>query len=275
MIGMHSMQLLHADDDIGLTKLFGRHFVSIIVYGKWPTGEPLTASYSAFVFAAGERWFLLTAGHNIANWKEAVDKGAIIRGCDLNDAFAGGPHDRTLPIDTRSDDWLTIYDPKDPSGLDLACAPLADFHRLALAANGIVPLELGVDFRRLSRTPCAHLYVTGVPVETTSIKANRLHQNLCVIPAFGLHDQSVSPALRHELKRHYGSIHLPGWTSSGLANIDGMSGGPVFGIWQDQATQTFDYAAIGIQSGWDASAKQIAATPLDAISRAIAELFGE
>ena len=244
-----------------------------MLYGEWPNKTRMKASYSAFLFAADDQWHLSTAGHNIANWREAIENGLDVQGCDLNDAFAGGPHLRTVPIDLRADDWLMLFDPQDPSGLDLAATRLAPFHRRALSANGIVPLDLGADFLRLSQTPCTCLYLTGIPEETTRVFDHSLKQNLYVIPAFGIAEASVSPALRHPLKRHYGTLSELGWTSAGLQSISGMSGGPVFGLWMDEANDSFDYTAIGIQSGWDASAKQIAATSLDALSRAIAEMF--
>lgn len=138
-----------------------------------------------------------------------------------------------------------------------------------------MPLDIGGDFARLSGTPCAVLYVTGIPEETTRVDGHVLQQHLYVIPAFGLAVENVSPALRHNLERRFGVIAGTGWTSSAQQIIAGMSGGPVFGVWPSADGMTFDYAVLGIQSVWDASVQQIAASPLDVLSRLSAEADAE
>lgn len=83
---MHDAALLHSDEDLGLTRLLGRHLVGMVLHGKWPDGRPVRTSYSAFVIAIGGHWHLTTAGHDIENWRNAVACGLHVDGYELNDA---------------------------------------------------------------------------------------------------------------------------------------------------------------------------------------------
>lgn len=254
-----------------LSKLFSRHFVSLIAMGRWPNGNVLKVSYSAFVFRVGEDWHMATAGHNIEGLKDAVRNGSLHSlTWQLADSFAGGAHRGTLPLDLKLDDWVSAYDEYEPAGIDLAIASIHRFHTLALAKNGVVPLDMGADFIRLSGRPCDQLLIVGVPSERSSLDGGRAEQGLYAIPAAGLPDDAVIPILKGPYARHYGVVPEEALASVDVTSIVGMSGGPVFGLWFSDDKMQFDYGAIGIQSGWDKGSRQIAAWPLDRMAQAIA-----
>jgi hypothetical protein len=270
---MHDIALLADDPDgLELATLIGRHFVSMVVAGKFPGGQVKHTAYSAFLFSIDDQWCLVTAGHNIANIKAAIAQGFDVIAWDLSDAFGGGRFMQTVPSGVSLEDWWTLFSDQDPSGLDIALAPIPSFITLALQKNGAVPLQMGADYLRLSPIPADRMVLAGTAAETTTVVNARLHQSMHVIPVSGIALDDVVPALREgPVRRIYGAIQGDGWASAGLTHIGGMSGGPVFGIWIFPESNAFDYAAIGIQSGWDKASKQIAAWPLDVLSHAIAE----
>lgn len=268
---MHDIQDLKGHKTGALSKLFSRHFVSVIVMGRWPGGDVLKVSYSAFVFRAADDWHMATAGHNIEDLKRVVRDGSLHSiTWQLADSFAGGEYSGTLPLDLKLDDWISAFDEREPSGIDLAMVPIHRFHTLALAENGVVPLDMGGDFTRLSGRPCDQLLIVGVPSERSALEHGKAQQGLYAIPASGLHDNAVVPILKGPYARHYGVVQEEALASADIKNIVGMSGGPVFGLWFSADKAQFDYAAIGIQSGWDERSRQIAAWPLDRMAQAIA-----
>ncbi|MEB0059255.1 hypothetical protein [Variovorax sp. LG9.2] len=271
---MYDSKLLQAGKRDGLATVFARHYVSLVVMGRWPNGDVLKTSYSAFIFCSPEQWYLTTAGHNIADLKQAVDTGGLHSlSWQLGDSFAGGVHPKTLPFDGRLDEWVVAYEQLEPGGADLAAFRLHGFHTRALQVNGVVPLDLGADFIRLAERPCGMLLVLGVPKEKSAIGLGHLSQTLFAIPALGIADTDVAPILRNGFRRHFGVIDSEVLAAASIDSVVGTSGGPVFGLWFSVDGKEFDYAAIGIQSSWDARSRQIAAWPLDGVSRALATAF--
>ena len=250
----------------------GRHFISMAIAGQTPDGKVHKRTYSAFVVTHNGSWFLMTAGHNIvAVEKDVMSLGFLVTTWELNDAFAGGAfNDRAVPTDLRSGSWQYIFSSDD--GLDMASAYLDPFFVRALVANGVTPIDLVDDLLRLAGLPYDRLVLAGVADETTSFEDARLRQSLFLIPIRPLANAEVHPALYSATERRiYGAIEGDGWDSSGLTDIKGTSGGPVFGVWFSEDRKTFDYAAVGIQSGWLSSSKQIAASPLDDLAVALVD----
>lgn len=259
----------HADD--GLVRLFGRHFITMILGFRESSGRVHTAAYSAFVASHDGEWSLLSAGHNLVQIAETANSAEIVA-WDLGDAFAEGPHGGTAPSSLRLADWKYLYSELNRSGIDIAAVTLPPFIVRSLKANNVTPLELADDVDRLAHLPCHHLFLVGCARETTHFFGTRLQQLLYCIPVAPLPARDVSPRLQGDQPRVYGLIRGDGWSSAGITTIVGTSGGPLFGVWISNDGTTFDYAAVGIQSGWDEASKQIAAWPLGSLSARLAEV---
>lgn len=261
---------LFSDDALSLLKILGKHFVSMLVVFETSAGQRQVRSYSAFVASFMGTWHFLTAGHCVLEMKELKAHGYVIVAWDVNDAFAGGPYFRSFTVELRLEDWVYSYSEFDPSGPDIASVPIDPFHLRTLRANGIRPLDLTADLERLSGTPFDRMGLVGVPAEKTVQRGDRVNQFLFCIPVRPLEPFQVVEKLRSEERRMFGQIESDEFGSSGITTIAGTSGGPVFGFWISDDRSTFDYAAVGIQSGWDPASKQIAAWPLDELSAALA-----
>lgn len=264
-------QRLGASEGEGLVKLFGRHFLTMVLGFRDKQGKVHTAAYSAFVASHDGEWSLLTAGHNLAQIAEMSQSAGIVA-WDLGDAFAERPHEGSTPSGLRMSDWKYVFEELNPSGTDIAAATLSPFIVRSLKANNVIPLELADDVERLAHLPCHNLFLVGCARETTHFQGTRLMQLLYCIPVSPLNASDVAPALRGEAPRVHGSIQGDGWSSAGITTIEGTSGGPLFGVWFSDDKSTFDYAAVGIQSGWDKPSKQIAAWPLGGLSKRLADL---
>lgn len=262
--------LTDANDD-GLLRLFGRHFVTMLVAFEGAHGDILHATYSAFVASHDGEWSFITAGHNIAQVRQ-LEKSMRLLTWDIADAFGGGSHKGTLIAGLKASDWKFIYSELDPSGKDIAATTIHPFIIRGLQANNVVALELADDITRLVAVTCHDLYLVGGASETTCIQGSRLQQNLYCIPVNPIPDEQVVPSLRGTQRRVHGVIKGDGWDSAGITTIAGTSGGPVFGFWLSPDRQRFDYAAVGVQSGWDPATKQIAAWPLGTLSARLAAL---
>jgi hypothetical protein len=259
-----------------MAQLFGRHFVSMIISGE-QDGQRETFTLSSFFVSVKRQWFVLTAGHSIKALRARVAAGFKIDVWDFNDLFAGGAHKRSVPASMSLDDWTDVFDSNDPSGPDIAGAPIDAFIVRGLVVNKNAPLAIAEDFDRLVTQPYDRLLLVGTPKSRNEITGTECTQTICMIPATGVAWSDVSDVLKAgPQERVYGLMDADAWANSGIDDIDGISGGPVFGIWFNEDKSLFDYAAIGIQSGWDRHSGQFAAWQISDLSRGLAEhLAGE
>lgn len=254
-------------------EMFGRHFVSFAgsyfqlnKQGK-PTGKPAGFNFSAFVLSVRGQWNLVTAGHILSNLESHLNaKQIVLNHSYLVDSYGPDPT-TSQPTPFVFEDAPKMYVDRD--GLDFGLIALSQYYVESLRANGVLPfgeidwVNQPVDFDAF--------YLLGLPTEmnrpsfdSTSLILNPLIMRLDrlegVPPCF---DETPYP-------RFFGHLRDPGE----IKDIDGMSGGPVFGIGKD-ADGNCRYWVVGIQSGWLASKRIIAATPLPVVGRLIEGIIAD
>lgn len=268
MSDTYDRRLLTANDPAGKkqrSELFGRHFVYLIGrYKPERAGqEPVTAS--AFLIDLGGQCYVVTAGHVITKMRAVRDGGQQFENFSAMDVFGGGQFREAVPLGLGIDDFAAEFDEGEASGIDVAIAPLPDYIVRVLAKNNTVPIPASADMEQLLDEPYDKLLLAGIPAETVTHGAEARGKKLevtmasVIMSALGP-EQASSVISQGPYERIYGQISPD--VREHVESVAGMSGGPVFGLWYSQDGAQFRYTVIGIQSGWDPGARQIAAWPI-------------
>lgn len=243
-----------------------RYVVKLAVIRDEQTGSreacPLVRQLSCFLLEVDGAKYIATAGHVLERLKELLedDHDYLIRVVDgLHQSSRSEPY----PLDLRLSDLHYLYS-KD-AGVDFGLIPLR-----GLAVENI--LRSGSEFLGKDKvsypTPDHDMFVLiGTPFEsqTQSIvregEAIAAASNMEVLPI--LEEQDPPEKLLLEMPRFYGSLVDHFKHGDVPLNIDGMSGGPIFGIdfeWEGERSVGASVQLIGVQSGWLESKGVIAAS---------------
>lgn len=243
---------------------FGKHFVTLsFVQSAGTTTGMRSHVLSGFILSCSHHWFYITAGHSIEAIKALLAKGATLECWRLSDATAGGNfQDKAIPYDFNIDDWAFIYD--EHSGADCAVIPITGLVRKGLEAGGVKPLEEGSYISKDEQFDQWILY--GTPSETVE------YDNESVITAKSVMvaaKQCDPPQTAEHPKEQILYAKLIDESSNVVKDIDGMSGGPIFGV--QHITNGFRYAVIGIQSGWLKQQRILIICPIADFARQLQE----
>jgi len=254
-------------------EFFGRHFVSyagsyyLLDSNGNPTGKPVGFNYSGFVVSICGRWNLMTAGHILEDLANNLRDNRIIFDREyLVDCY--GPNPRTnhpTPFDFEAAPKTFIY----RDGLDFGLIGLSDYYVRLLEANGVLPFPAIDWLRQPSDYDFYFLY--GLPKELNPVDLER--KNLVLNPVMMFVDKLPTRpecAKATDYPRFFGCLR----DKDEIQSIDGMSGGPIFGMSRDDEGRD-RYWAVGVQSGWWPGQRIIAATPMPVVGRIIAETFQE
>ncbi len=233
-----------------------RHVINLMCLDSGPAarakylGKNAVYNFSAFVVELGGRWFAISAGHIFRDLKEAVAKGALISGWQIDDSIVSAKPQQAYPIPLDLDkDVLCLYN--DVLGIDYAYIELGPLTIQALSKEGIraIPQSLweAEDISRFSLW-----LLVGTPAQFAELEADKpIVKNHATIQ---LERVNEVPAgfIDSEFKRLYAKIHFDSVVGqeSGF-NIEGMSGGPIFGLLSSTSSDQYDYRLIGIQSKWN------------------------
>lgn len=257
---------------VGIEEVFlrnnaGRHFVAL-AYRLRKDKEVHNLYTSGFLVELSGAWFLLTAGHwlehEATGLKRQLAAGYRIDKIALADAFAGHTGS-PLPFAFELDDWLAVYN--DAEGFDFAALPIHPFHRRGLEAVGASPIELHAtgpaEFHDDSQ-----LALVGVPAESFDKKGADTQMKLVIMP--------LSPYTGDALPAKGDTVLAqlpvnPTDPAHRVANVVGMSGGPVFRIIKKADLQK-KYWLVGIQSGWYEHSRVVRFCPIDSLVAALEEL---
>jgi len=244
-----------------------RHMAAVVLTYEMPKQVtspgrgPHTYAFASFVVESGGQWYLVTAGHCIAEFEQYRATGeyvAIGRSlCDFVSRSAA--HRSPIPFDQLGDapTDCVVVDEAETTGLDVAVFSLSPIHRRLLEANGISPIPTW-DPDGESFTVFSDVVVVGFPEERRTPRATP------VTPLAGLAMRSVSqrveivnPPLDDKrfprMRGYIGDI-------SPLTTFRGMSGGPVVGV----RAASNECIALGIQSTWLEEAQEIRVCPIRA-----------
>lgn len=241
-----------------------RHFVGLSWWWSHPAERGNRSRFgcaSCFVVEVRGIWFLVTAAHVIRDLILLRTQGAEITQWRLEDQ-ATGKFSQGVPFDFDPDRWIVIDD--DELGSDYAAFPLSDLYQRQLVAAEIHPLDESAWLLEGSEKFDV-LFMLGIPKESVREGSPPVIK-LVIIPM----DPCDSPA-GHPRKpdRQYAKLRAPGPAEPpGVQDIDGMSGGPIFGLFVRQGAVS--YRLLGIQSAWFAASRIVSFCPIDALTLGIA-----
>jgi hypothetical protein len=230
---------------------FGRYLVGLSWRDTQPQ-PPRAFFVSGFITEFGGNWYWVTAGHIVRDIETVLSRGQADN-FRLIDTFGHAVDHNPIPFDFPNA-WKTIcYDEEE--GLDFAAVGLGHMERQALERNGVRPVTEG-EWRAADHLQYADYVMLGLPTDcvrritTADAIFGRADPSL-------IHATQLSPIPQHFVTpspRLVASINKE-WADG---SIDGMSGGPVFGI---DAT-TGEANVVAVQSHWREDERIIAACPI-------------
>jgi hypothetical protein len=237
-------------------------------------GRRLKRTYSGFIVEVHGHWCICTAAHCIEQVQELLEQGHVLTDWEIDDSAIQAPPER-MPYRFSPDFYNDTFMVRDEHfGFDYGLILLDTFPRVALAKNGIRPINSG-DLVDPFQHDASYWIVCGVPEESIKTFGSGLtvkeFTGILVRPLPGAPDWWIDPPA---LPRLYGEVCDPADPSDMLKSVQGMSGGPVFAV-QEKDGIFFDPKLIGIQSSWVHRHRVIAACPaapfFDALARMLAD----
>jgi hypothetical protein len=208
-------------------------------------GTAENAHVSCFVLDAEGAWFLITAGHVIADIKAVLEAGNSVSNFVLYDRLAGNSFPLGVTFSFSVDDWAFVH--VEEEGSDYAAMELIGIVRAGLERGGVTALQENTwGDQPFDQYPLWAL--VGLPRGSFKVlNPDQAQINLHLAPLA----PAVAPDPARALPDHRVYAKLLDIVSEGskpVADIAGMSGGPVFAI--RQHGDQLRYWVIGIQSGW-------------------------
>lgn len=243
---------------------FGKHFVTLSFVRNAGTPPAVTSHViSGFILSCANQWFYITAGHAMEAIKAQLATGATFDCWRLSDATAGGNFpDKAIPYDFNIDDWAFINE--ENTGADCAVVPITGLVRMGLEVGGVKPLEENAWIERDDKFDQWILY--GTPSETVEYDNESVITARTVMVAA---KPCESPQSTTHPKNEILYAKLIDESVDVVSDIDGMSGGPVFGV--KHIPDGFRYAIIGIQSGWLQNQRVLIICPIAQFARQLDE----
>ena len=242
------------------------HFVAMAFVTTMPNGEVLPEMRSCFVAEIEGEWLLVTAGHVIRTLRGYAALGRTLSHFELHDKWSGR---RFAPYDGV----LFHFDPAeclffDQADADYAAWLLDDMTIRGLRAGGVRPIE-EVAWR--ARMPAAYnaLLLVGLPKETLVQRGSRMDAAPTLIP---LELVDAPTLLEKPLHPDVFVARLLQSDQPVVENVDGMSGGPIFGVWREDSG-VVKYQLVGVQSGWLRPSRRVTFYATLPFFNAVAEYF--
>lgn len=241
----------------------GAHFLSLSCVQLLPNGVEKPLAFSGFLLEVRERWIFITAGHVVKLLDQAMSRGAKFARWRLDDQAAG---DRfkgaAVVVDFDVRDWAFIDDTE--LGLDYAAFPLRDLYRKQLVAGGAMPL--GRDTWGEVSEPYDQFALVGIPLETVSKEGEfTLTGKLVLLPLEPC--DAPEDAERTPESKFYARIKDRG----SVSDIEGMSGGPVFGLWKRE--EAWRYKVLAVQSTWYPNKGVTASCPIALLGEVLEDIL--
>lgn len=243
------------DHETDFLRFMSRHVVALT--GEYESFTPDTTPlhrgvfvFSGWVLALHERWFWVTAGHCFKQCLDHPIQAGTMR--IISSGFADyfgldAAHQHLVPFTYEVGDGF--YVDRGDMGLDFGLIPLSDLTRRAFAANGVVAVsrQNWVHQEAVTFTLYRMLGFPSQPVQESTVVASDGSISAYVQPVMiGIdrlepNEVSGSPASTWFVGRIVPEATIP--------NIEGMSGGPVYGFRQG-ADGRWYYHVVALQSRW-------------------------
>ncbi|KXS33166.1 MAG: Uncharacterized protein AWT59_0723 [Candidatus Gallionella acididurans] len=270
---MSSPPLILGDDFLALLH---RHFINLMCLDSGAEarlknkGKPAFYNFSAFIVEINSRWFAITAGHIFDTLKKAQANGANISRWHIDDSIVSSKPEHPYPI-TIDIDRDVIWFSDNVPGVDYACFELGELTRQALLGQGIQAISSEV-WAANDISEYSLWLLVGTPKCLVNFDFDRptvKHHATIRLERVN----SIPTGFTHtEYQRLYACLDFS--SIKGIGNsfdIDGMSGGPIFGLKPSTSSNQYEYRIIGVQSSCTADHVAIcAAAPfIEAIAQCV------
>lgn len=243
----------------------GRHFLMMTFVTTLPDGSRHRETRSAFVVDVLGVWLLMTAGHVLRGILEEYPRdGVNTSGFELQDRFAGGsfPGRAGVPFHLEPNYTMMI----DEDEADLGLVVLDSLTVSQLRAGGVVAIEEG-SWGTDALESFTHLLLTGVPTETVRHEHGQLLLRHTLIPLQLCAHPSRSE--RDHIGKFSARLIQDEDDLAQLHNIEGMSGGPIFGV--KDVAGVAHYFIVGVQSAWYRLDRIVTFSPAEPVLRQLRE----
>jgi hypothetical protein len=240
--------------EIEVMRQIGRHLVGLCFLarrrriGSDPKKHVHPYFRSGIVMEFQDRWYWVTAGHILEDIAlSQKDPDMVLESYRLMDHYGSGVIDKNAVPFNFEPAWKHS-EHADSSGLDYGAVELGKLEQLALAKNNVRVLPMAA-WQKTLGNGWDEYFMYGLPTDSIDIRKTpnaeglnvraKADPSLIYIEKFD-GDPSTLPST--QFPRFYGKLS-ENWPRG---EIDGMSGGPVFGF----STRTGEFGVIAIQSGW-------------------------
>jgi hypothetical protein len=200
-------------------------------------------------------WFLVTAGHILRELDDATRNKLIkITSCNFVDYFArAAVVEKPTPFDFTGAFKTYLYD--DSRGLDFGLIRLPDLIRWGFEANKIVPFPCE-QWIHPDRLDFENYWMLGLPYELIDsfnqpVDGRRKFEAKIAPVILSVqrvtNPAEIPPTVQIPVTKH--PIFIGKITAPDPPDIEGMSGGPVFGV-RPTAGGGIEYWIVALQSGW-------------------------
>jgi len=222
----------------------GHHFLLITFVATKPDGSQVRETRSAFIVDVRGVWLLMTAGHVLRTLREEYPRiGVTTSRFELQDRFAGSSFSGHAGVPFHFDSTACME--LDEEWGDFGLIPLDALTVSQLKRGNVIAIkESAWGTRPLEEY--THLLLTGVPSETVTHEPGQMVLRHTLIPLALCPPNEQPPAgqvgkIKARLLQDESEL-------AQLDDIDGMSGGPIFGVRDVDGVAR--YFLVGVQSGW-------------------------
>jgi hypothetical protein len=242
-------------------RLFMRHVVPILL--EFERGqETHSRMFTTFAMEIRGNFVLVTAGHVLQDVRENEAKGYRVARARLLDGLGTSAQFRhAAPLDwDATQKAVPFRDHHNDFGLIF----IDGMARAMLELNGVVP----IDERAWDAEPTrADFYIlVGAPSElsTPGFPLTKVASVVLTLDRLSEPPPELCETVAH---RWYGRIRS---LDPGFADIDGMSGGPIFALHHDGVE--WRYWLQAVQSAWHRPTRTVAACPTRQLGNLLAEI---
>jgi uncharacterized protein (DUF433 family) len=242
--------------------VLGGSYVPLDAQGHDAEAEKFFA-FSGFILSVRGVWCLVTAGHAVQELEDNLRARRIrLANCCLADYFGSKPRvAEPMPFDYADCGKIFIDDEKE--GLDFALLTIRSFYQMSLEANGIRAIS-EANWIAQDLSACELFALLGLPnclvdkpwqlVPHGDRFAGVINPALVTVEAITL------PPDEMPVSRYPWFVGRVG-AATGLPDILGMSGGPIFGF-AKRPDGLWEYWIVAVQSRWRPSSRVIFACPV-------------
>lgn len=244
---------------------FASHLVDL---GKDLKKETASHYCSGFVVEVDARWYWMTAGHILKDIQSEIDNPrVVVKDFSFLDHFGPGDLNK-LPLPFDFERAWKHYEYDEEDGIDYGIVELREHDKRLMLANKVPPITKA-DWEGLGSSTRREHFMLGFATDS-------VQETISEIPEGAIIRSRTCPSaiyleMQNETEFDDKKTKYPRLISKlsdnwPEGNIDGMSGGPIYGY--DDTKSRF--RIVGIQSGWRRISRMTYATPFQlAITRSI------